>query len=417
MQKPGLFGINGLIILFLIFLSAIAHGQQTGYLILIDAENKQAFTVRIGDEFYSSSAHGHLVLSRLKDSSYLLNLRFPKKNLAEQIFPVTVRQKDLGFQLKEIDSTWELYNWQTKETIHPVKEKDSSRMLDQGVKKEDGFSRLMAAVVNDTTVMYNTYSGRLFSRDTALQARSLKPKAQNLMDSSLTRSPLPTLAKVKTDESKLKPDTDKVNSNIVQPSTVSHQPSTVNRQPPTLQPSIKKLREVSLKISRKIVFLDIGKDGQKDTITLFVYYETADTAGKKQASALSVPVIKKPLKPDSLTAIAVATKNKPDLKATESGCGELATDTDVGFLRNAILKANTEHDKIALASSAFLLKCFSVNQIRLLAGLFVSDKAKYKLMDVARQHIADRDHFRELADMYTDKNFQRKFLQMADKRT
>ena len=81
---------------------------------------------------------------------------------------MTIHQKDLGFQLKGDDSTWVLYNWQTQETIRPVNERDSSRILDQGVSRDDGFSRLMAAVVNDTSVMYNTYTGHLFQQTVQL---------------------------------------------------------------------------------------------------------------------------------------------------------------------------------------------------------------------------------------------------------
>src|SRR5450755_200217 len=139
MQKPGLFGMNGFMVFLLTSLSVAARAQQPGYLILLEAENKQAFTVRLGDQFYASSGHGHLVLSHLQDSIYRLNISFPKKNIQELVFPVAVHQKDQGLQLKGYDSVWVLYNWQTKETIHPVIEKDSSRILDQGVKREDGF--------------------------------------------------------------------------------------------------------------------------------------------------------------------------------------------------------------------------------------------------------------------------------------
>ena len=86
-------------------------------------------------------------------------------------------------------------------------------------------------------------------------------------------------------------------------------------------------------------------------------------------------------------------------------------------LRSAILEANTDQEKISVASGAFALKCFSVSQIRFLAALFVSDKSKYRLMDAAHLHIADHDHFHELVDMLTDKNFQRKFLVLAEKRS
>jgi len=412
MQKPGLFGMNGFIIFLLTCLSVVARGQQPGYMILIDAENKQAFTVRIGDQLFSSSGHGHLVLSQLKDSSYLLNLRFPKNNRADQVFPVVVRKKDLGFQLKGADSSWVLYNWQTKETIRPVTERDSSRILDMGVKRENGFSKLMASVVNDSSVMYNTYKGNSFNRDSSKT------------DSLLTVNRQPPTANLNGH----RPSKDSLLTANHQPPTANlngHRPSkdsllTANRQPPTANPSstpgVKKLREVSLKISRKIVFLDTGKDGLVDTITLFVYFESADTAIKK-TTAEPVLAVKKPTKTDSTNLSVVAGKNKTNLKPNESACGQLATDQDVAFLRSAILKANTDQDKISVASGAFALKCFSVSQIRLLAGLLVSDKSKYRLMDAAHLHVADYEHFRELVDMLTDKNFQRKFLAMAEKRS
>ncbi len=168
MHKPGLFGMNGFMVFLLSFFTVAAGAQQPGFLILIEAENKQAFIVRIGDQIYPSSPQGHLVLPQLKDSSYRLRLRFPKNNLSEQVFPVVIRQKDLGFQLKGADSTWVLYNWQTKETIRPVHEFDSSRILDLGIKREDGFSKLMAAVVDDSTVMYNTYTGNGFKQDSSM---------------------------------------------------------------------------------------------------------------------------------------------------------------------------------------------------------------------------------------------------------
>jgi Domain of unknown function (DUF4476) len=469
MQKPGLFGMNGFIIFLLTCLSVVARGQQPGYMILIDAENKQAFTVRIGDQLFSSSGHGHLVLSQLKDSSYLLNLRFPKNNRADQVFPVVVRKKDLGFQLKGADSSWVLYNWQTKETIRPVTERDSSRILDMGVKRENGFSKLMASVVNDSSVMYNTYKGNSFNRDSSktdslLTVNRQPPtanlnghrpskdslatakKAATLKDSLLTANRQPPTANLNShrpsNDSLLtanhQPPTANLNGHRLskdslltanrQPPTANlngHRPSkdsllTANRQPPTANPSstpgVKKLREVSLKISRKIVFLDTGKDGLVDTITLFVYFESADTAIKK-TTAEPVLAVKKPTKTDSTNLSVVAGKNKTNLKPNESACGQLATDQDVAFLRSAILKANTDQDKISVASGAFALKCFSVSQIRLLAGLLVSDKSKYRLMDAAHLHVADYEHFRELVDMLTDKNFQRKFLAMAEKRS
>jgi Domain of unknown function (DUF4476) len=411
MHKPGLFGMNGFMVFFLSLFSAFAHGQQPGYLILIEAENRQSFIVRIGDQFYASSAQGHLVLSQLKDSSYRLKLRFPKNNLPEQVFPVVIHHKDLGLQLKGSDSSWVLYNWLTKETIHPVFEFDSSRILDLGVKKEDGFSRLMAAVVDDSTVMYNTYTENGFKQDSSnVKRRGIAVDSTQLtVKSKLPSVNLPSPAKTISDNKSSLPPT--------APATLRDQPSTVIRQPSSINPAIKKLREVSLKISRKIVYQEIGKDGQIDTITLFVFFEKNDSVANKPGAGPALANIKPVKSADTSVINKTQVKNKTAIKSGGQACIQFATEEDLTFLRDAILKANAIEAKIGLASEAFAIKCFTVSQVRLLTSLFVSDKDKYKLMDAAHQHISDRDHFRELVDMLTDKNFQRKFLVMADKRS
>ncbi|HTB25603.1 MAG TPA: DUF4476 domain-containing protein [Puia sp.] len=433
MHKPGLFGMNGFMVFLLSFFTVASRAQQPGFLILIETENKQAFTARLGDEIYASSAQGHLVLSQLKDSSYRIGIRFPKNNLAEQVFPVVIHKKDLGFQLKGADSTWVLYNWQTRETIRPVLEFDSSRILNIGIKREDGFSKLMAAVVDDSIVMYNSYAGNGFKQDSTItrnpgktvdstQLTVNRKQAINGQQPATNNQPPTTKIPTPIPPKEIPPPTISVQNN--EPSTVNSQQSTANRQPSSvighpssITPSIKKLREVSLKISRKIVYQDIGKDGQIDTITLFVYFETNDSLAKKPALGPAVASVKQVKSSDSTAGNKVQLKNKTAGKPGEQACSQMATEEDVAFLRDAILKANILNDKIAIASEAFGMKCFTVSQVRLLAALFVSDKDKYRLMDAAHQHISDRDHFRELVDMLTDKNFQRKFLVMADKRS
>jgi hypothetical protein len=462
MQKPGLFGMNGFLLFLLTCCSFALQAQQAESLILIDAENKLPFTVRIGDQLFASSSHGHLVIAHLKDSSYKLNFRFPKKELAEQVFPVVVKQKDQGLQLQGSESTWVLYNWQTKATIHPVRDRDSSRILEMGIKREDGFSKLMAAVVDDTAVMYNTYSGNWFTKDSLKTlpptvVSSAQPVASNAgqnrqssnksSDSSvgktsqpITNQPLPVpippggqnlkqptansqpptaINQPPTANSQLPTANRQLPTANSQPPTANSQLPTANSQPqtakrPAVQPGIKKLREINLKISRKIVFLDAGPDGQLDTVTLFVFFENGDSAKKRLSGALLAK--KKPASTDS-AAVATIQSKTSGADIFVPGCGEQATTADLEWLRSAILKANSEQDKIAAASAAFALKCFSVSQLRVLASLLVSDKARYHLMEAAHLHISDHDHFRELADMYTDKNFQKKFLILADKRS
>ena len=208
----------------------------------------------------------------------------------------------------------------------------------------------MAAVVDDSTVMYNTYTGSGFNRDTS--------NAKNLgkaVDSGRLAANPPSgtkaggeqgvqkqaaLAAVVSDK---KPGAD---SSIAS----NNKPPTANRRPPTIKSGIKKLREVSLKISRKIVYQDIGKDGLADTITLFVFFETTPDSLTKKAPATAVALTKPAKAVDTSNQGKAQSHNKPAAKSGETTCTQIATDDDVAFLRSAILKANSEHEKIGVAS-------------------------------------------------------------------
>jgi hypothetical protein len=476
MQKPRLFGMNGVFALLLALTAGEVRGQQAGYLILVDAENKQPFTASIGENLMQSSDHGHLLIPQLQDSVYQLIIRFPRKSTPEQIFPVRIHKKDQGFQLQGSDGSWSLYNWQSRETIRPVKEQDSSRLLELGVKRGDGFSRLMAAVVNDSSVMYNTYAGTGFAKDSISSKGTRVDSSELVIKSSQkhgagTSNGFPTvktqgrpakyssIAKIQkksvSDISLTKGDssgakiqkgfagdsaTAKIQKKTVPESmTVKTQTKgstdTMASKMPLARSvavsHVKKIREVSLKVSRKIVFLDALPGGEKDTVTLFVYFEQPEFAMKKNVHEDPMITARRLLRNDTATKrpfvqdkIKPAASEKEIAKMDSSRvapkppllCDQTADDPDMEALRSAILIRNTEQEKISVASGAFALKCFSVIQLRKLAELFVSDRAKYKFLIAAYGHVSDADHFRDLSDLLTDKGYLKKFKAVVEKK-
>ena len=445
MQKLRLFGMNGVIALILACTAGVARGQQAGYLILIDAENKQPFTARIGENLMQSTVHGHLLISQLRDSIYQVAIRFPHTPVPDQVFPVNMRKKDLGLQLRGADGSWVLYNWQSKETIRPLKEVDSSRLLDQGIKREDGFSSLMAAVVNDTSVMYTTFTWNNLSKD-SLKGLAGKDSA-GMLAGNKAALPSGSAGVVKSNKKKIiAPPSDSTvfakNSEAPAPDTVKSKEIVKTVAPKS---EVKKLREVSLKISRKMVFQDIFPDGEKDTVTLFVYFENPEPVAKKRYEDPMVTARrllkndtarKKQGRPEKEIHAAAekelvknagndSPKKEPETVKADTvekarrqvaGCTQEATEADVTALRSAILVRNTEEEKISVSAGAFAMKCFSVVQIRQLAELFVSDKAKYLFLHAAHGHVADRDHFPELADLLLDKTYLKKFRTLVHKR-
>ena len=144
-------------------LQELTAGQQDHF-VLIRADNDQPFYVRLGQQTLNSTPQGHLIIAQLKDSVYSITVGFPKKGNPEGDYPdedfrLVIDKNDLGFQLKnQPGKGWILVNIQTQELDMPTRMDtiaNSARL--EGVKKDDAFSRLMAAVVSDTAVMYNSY--------------------------------------------------------------------------------------------------------------------------------------------------------------------------------------------------------------------------------------------------------------------
>jgi hypothetical protein len=129
---------------------------QQSYYIYIQSDNGQPFYTQIGDKVYSSSAIGHVIIAGLKDNVCNFEIGFPQHASRPQQFSVSIHGKDHGYQLKKNGTEWTLYNWQNQETIKPNRGSGTSAVLYGDRKKDDAFATLMAAVVNDSSVLYTS---------------------------------------------------------------------------------------------------------------------------------------------------------------------------------------------------------------------------------------------------------------------
>lgn len=146
-----------LVIIFLLQ-AGVSFAQK--YFVFIDAENRQPFYVRVDSEFHSSSAEGHLILSQLKDSNYNVTIGFPGQTSPEQHYGVAIHGKDQAFELRVQEAGGlRLYDLQSNQWLSAQGGSGTGDDLRTvGVKKDDAFSRMMAGVVHDTAVLYNTYA-------------------------------------------------------------------------------------------------------------------------------------------------------------------------------------------------------------------------------------------------------------------
>jgi len=135
------------------YTSALA--QQSLY-VYLQSENLQPFYVQMEDKVYSSSAIGHLIIAGLPDKTCNFEIGFPQQAAQPQRFAVPLKNKDHGFQLVKSAKGWALLDLQTDETIRPMKDAGNSNLLYGERKKDDAFATLMAAVVNDSSVLYTS---------------------------------------------------------------------------------------------------------------------------------------------------------------------------------------------------------------------------------------------------------------------
>src|SRR4029077_8350504 len=107
----------------------------------------------------SSSAQGHLILSQLHDSLYPIAIGFPRQQFPEREFILKIDKNDMDLRLTYRQGRgWILLDLGTQEEQYPTGDTTKKQIRLEGIKKDDAFSRLMADVVSDTAVMYNTYA-------------------------------------------------------------------------------------------------------------------------------------------------------------------------------------------------------------------------------------------------------------------
>lgn len=418
------------VLIFLLVSTGLGGYGQQEYFVLIQSDNNQPFYVRMGEQTLSSSPQGHLILSQLKDSVYHITIGFPKKLFPERDFYVVIDKKDLGFQLKYLEEKgWALFNTQTLELEMPSRtDTIAVKMPLEGVKKDNAFSRLMAGLVSDTAVMYNTLAMEAYLKDssTALTREAEARKADSAlhkadsalhkedavlhrMDSSLYKTDS-TIAKA--DSSLRRPGFAdsvlcKVDFAAAKPDSILPKPPRGGK--PRKTGLIEKLSEQRTATVLRLAYADHAKGHRTDTIEVLIPIDTPlispGMTGIGKDSVKSGPN-----DPGRVDSIAKKAKDKPVV--INSDCRNFASDADVDKLRSKLQTMDTDEGKITAAKKVFKLKCFSSSQLRSLSELFTPEEAKYRFLETAYPFVSD-DRFRELSDLFTDPVYLAKFKTMT----
>ena len=449
--------------------------SQENYFVLIQADNNQPFYAMLDGKTFSSTPNGHLILSRLKDSTYFITIGFPRDLFPEQQFSITVNKKDLRFQLKNPGEKGRgLFDPQTMELKMPVKmDIPENKRTAERVKKDDAFSRLMARVVNDTAVMYTDFAVEKQRTEDPGIASGLRPGVTQ----GLVLGVIPGGAKVNSEAIKADSGVVKANNrepqtgrsrqdsampalaNILKDSTRNEssgkmeEPKAEKDSPgrKAVTPFVEKLSERRTDWLVKLVFVDHDKEGAKDTILVQIPLDslprvsaagnrTRNRISKRTESSLvhgapsrsggnvSGPsLVREPdlpvIRPDSSSSSGATPKriannpvptvnnSKPFL--VNSDCSNFASDDDVDKLRAKMMIAVTDQDRIELALKVLRSKCFTSNQVKALNELFVNDEGRFGFFKAAYPFVTDSDQFKSLVSLLSDPPYIGRFKIMT----
>ena len=138
------------ILTLFIIATAFALKAQQNHFVYIQTDNKQPFYIKMNSQLFSSSSTGYIVIPKLQNGSYSLNIGFPKNEWPQQTIPLNIDNDDMGFMLKNFgDKGWGLFNMETLNVTMAAAPGTVTSIVQN---KTDAFSNTLADVVNTPSI-------------------------------------------------------------------------------------------------------------------------------------------------------------------------------------------------------------------------------------------------------------------------
>lgn len=440
--------------LFLLGVNSEAFSQKQ-YFVYVQAETQQPFFIKISEKVHSSDGSGYLILSKLKDSSYTLNIGFPQNKWPEQQFSISIKSKDHGFLLKNFgEKGWGLFDLQTLAVIMAddvTKDKDTK----SNTGDISGFTEILAKAANDPSlrerpVAIIKYDEQPVVVQTAVvKEETSTPKEQSAVNTVLIEQPAKkkdsllsakkeiikkedttkiakpqnkaeqALAKI-ADGTKKKTDTSAIVEQSVKKEemAVADKNPEKNKIPDTGVNSVAKYkRSVVTKKSESstseglgLIFIDELAIGKRDTVQIVIPNQTnliskakTNDQPAEQRKFLNVTADEKDI--SSITTTSAANKKT---------CSSVASESDFLKLRKKMAAQKTDEKMISECKKIFKSKCFTTEQVKNLGNLFLNEAGKFQFYETAYPFNSDQNNFTSLQMELKDAYFIHRFKKMVN---
>ncbi|MEQ1553613.1 MAG: hypothetical protein ABL929_05510, partial [Ferruginibacter sp.] len=337
---------------------------QKNYFIYIQTENKQPFYVKIKDKVLSSSSAGYLVISKLNEGNITFNIGFPKDQWVQQTFYLNIENNDAGYLLKNFgDKGWGLYNLQNMSlAMNGVKAITKPQTQSEN---DDAFANTLAAATNTDVKVTKVEKVEPVAKK--IETENVAPKKEVVITNKIE---------------KVQTNTSKDGTDIMYKIITNNKAETVNVFIPNesiFKPEVEKNEQPLKAVApQKEKFLDI---------------ELQNPNANTTESKLEKPVA-----------------------ITNSDCkGIVASADDFFKTRKKMVEEDNEDAMLDVARKIFRAKCYSVEQIKNLSVLFLTDVGKYNFFDAAYAFTYDTQNFATLQSLLKDDYFINRFKALIRK--
>lgn len=384
------------ILTLFIIATAFALKAQQNHFVYIQTDNKQPFYIKMNSQLFSSSSTGYIVIPKLQNGSYSLNIGFPKNEWPQQTIPLNIDNDDMGFMLKNFgDKGWGLFNMETLNVTMAAAPGTVTSIVQN---KTDAFSNTLADVVNTPSIKQE--KKEVIKETPAIPVVEKAVVPINLISTTIDNTGRSVTYIDKSDNSS---DTIKIFIPYTSIKKEVKEPVAVNAVAASVP-----IKEEQVKNS------DDSKSNAK-----FLDIELPNPNKKDTAKAVPSIVKENPaqteLIPQATRTSDVTDQPKSDIiksAAINSDCKSQANDNDFLKLRKRMAAEDNDDDMIAVARKTFKSTCFSTVQIKNLSVLFLKDDGRYKFFDAAYPFVYDTQNFSSLQQLLTDPYFIDRFKAM-----
>ncbi|MEO7961658.1 MAG: hypothetical protein ABIR19_08925 [Ginsengibacter sp.] len=466
----------GLVLLFVLF-AFISNAQQSHF-IYLQTDNGQAFYIKRNNQITSSSVSGFLIIPKLETGEFDLVVGFPKNEFPEENFQIPINNNQ-GYLLKNFgEKGWGLFNLQSLGVTMGVGERTGSaskvlqddpfsKMLANVVKDStllekklpppipqvpisdslleaakpalpdsaDIIAKASPTVKEDLAQAKNEASGVIISQpgaDTVLLSdvhrtlrneskdglqliyiddtgvkkdtiRILMPFLKTKPEISSAFSPVDTAvsAPVETEKTPLPPDTAHVASAEIVPDEAKDSTIAIN-----------------VETQKSIDVAEVHEPVKGDVVNIEPLPDTINTNIAGAPELTSKPATQDDPTESDEKNVAEVEKILPRVvnsSRTNTDCRAFADNADFIKLRKKMAGENNADGMIRAAKKVFHTRCFSVEQIKNLSFLFLTDGGKYQFFDAAYPFTSNSGEYELLQTQLTDEYYLNRFRAMINK--